>query len=1407
MPEARKRRKFRWVRRVAIALVVGFVVLFVVVAVGGPSIASAMAPAIASRLGLPGRVEVESVSLSWRGDLSVGRAAIYDPQDKHVASVSVHTAGGLLGLLDGRLDNDVVLDGWATVEIHEDGTTNIERALGLERGAEADAVIEAEQKGEAGALPFARVVFDGLDLSLTMVGSPTLAIAGLSGEAEAEGQRIKAVAAGTLTMPPQHPEARREIEEAPKHGTFDLNAEIGLQDFSGLAKARVKNLTPEVAAALGALSGDETLARAATVAARGGLGLELDAKLTAAMPTEALVKLSSETVNANLALETRDGAVRLESPGTVEIDTAAFLADDVIRQRVMPGEGVRVTQAGRLTLNLERLSVPMEANKPKLEQAEATVRVQAGRTLLRVPGPDGTPVVVRVSTLEASAIVDVGTPLTLTALAKAGVRGQPDGEVQIDATLDLGAIPDTTAGDHALDVNTLTRLAPMMRVSIDSIPTLAAKPWLASLDALGLDVPRIVGPNVNAVLAWTRGVDGAADVTLDVDTQHVQAKAGAQWTGEAITLTVPATLNIARPNAIAAAWLPEGWLMENGQGVQANVPELRLPMAGFKPDLAATTARATLRAAGAKVHQPTAPTLGIETLELRLATSGSQTTIELSSKPTVNGKVATLDASLKTAGLGALLDRPAERPPAILGTVDLSAPAQLAGAFGIDFAGRPLQQWVTEAVGPSVTARLNLTEPTEDGLLAGTLNVDAQHTKLTANGIDLTRAGLSMSGATLRATPSKPLWDGLAPVLKLEGSTLASTAPIVVEVGPVSLLMGEGTDLATGLVQTSAKLTSQGPITINGVPTSQPDEAGERPRTDVSLAKLEGGLNSIGRAMRGGSDVQGSLNTVLESPGQGRIAVVNAEVQSGERGTLNAHLVIDELNTQLSTALAGLGEGAASAIQGSLGADGRVELRASARATQQGPTPWALQTASVDVQTPRVTTAEPIEAEFSRDSITLVKPATLTWTPDAMWLDSTIGAQVASVKPFEITLDRVAVGNPLAGEFALLDPTLVFIDAAVNGHGATIAIKDRPNIELDTVTGRIRRVGLSTYSVTSKATTAGGGTLELNGLIDKPTDVQGRLSLETAEVRGTLKGDDVPVALADAMSNTNGLLADSLGEVVDLDAEIQHGKLIPGQPPEADLRFSVRGPRAVASGYGRLADHVISMPESQTLLTVYEVKPEIAQRFSQIIPELLRVEKRPEDGPAVVRTEGLSIPTNGDWARGQGKMVVALGTARFKASSVLSGVLKATGQREQGSLGRRVDPIHISMVDGVVTYDPFDLPIGDLTLHSEGSVDLPANSMDVLVWIPMAALSDEAAGSFNTGLGSAIGRTIPGFGSATTVPWRVSGQLNKPSIRPAPRVLIERRGSQLLGPLLRPGESLQDLLSIPRKREQPSGGG
>lgn len=1404
MSDGTPRRRSRKLRKIAGVLAIFVVALLLVLVLAGPTILAAAAPMVARNLGIPGRLVLEDVALSWTGQLAIDGAALYNAENEQIAGLSVRTGGGLLGLLDAYVEQDIVVDGWAAVRMDEQGVTNIERALGIERGQDDT---PAEDSAGPPRLPFDRVILDGLDVAFTQAAKPTLAIAGLKGEILADGSRIKTTLGASLAMPAEHPDTRSRIESAATHGNFELSADIGLEDMTGTALARVTEISPQFAQALGAQSGDEAVERAAHVAARGGLNLELNADIAAGTPRDAKVSADSQTIQASLAVRSEDGAFRLDSPASVEIDTAAFLAEDAIRRVALPAEGVELTQAGRISLNVERLVLPLAGNTPQLDQTRAIVRGTIGPTSLNIPGADGSTAEVRLSDISMHLGIDAANPIELNATAKAAVNDQPEGVLSLDGRADAAAMMEVFTGEDGIQVAGLARAVPAVQLKLQQVPLLAAKPWLSALEQAGLSIEDVTGPTLDATLAWTGNDDGSASVSLGVDAPHVKADAHARWTADAVALVSPASFSIARPAALASPWLPEGWSMRNGRGVEISVAELRLPMNGMTPDLAGTQTRATVRAGGLEVSRPDAPTIGLETLELNIDADAGQSTVQLSSTPTIAGQAASLTADLRSAGLATLMDAQAMGTPRVLGEVRFEGPTQLAQALDIQAAGRPLHAWLADAVGPDFTLVLELAEPPEGALAAGQLSIDAQHATLRASGLRASAAEVSLDGLTLRATPSALLWEGLAPKIGMEGSTLASTTSIVVNVGAGRFAFEQGANPLAGLDQTSVQLATESAIRINNLPTGQADESGDRPRTDVSIAVLQAGLNSVGRAIAGRSDLEASLDLTLDSPGLGRVAAVDARVTSDARGDLTAQATIAELSIRDALMLAGIDGAGADAAIGSLGDTGRIVVRANASATPEAAIPWEPTQVSLDLGTPRLTSSRPIVANFSDDTIQLAETTTITWTPDAQWLESAIGARITSVQPLQIRLDRIDLGNPLEQGVSLLDPTLVFVDASLDAQGATIAMPEKPSIELQAVTGRLRRIARSSYAITGQASTAGGGTLELNGLIQKPTDAQGRLDLQTAEVRGTIKGDGVPVALADALSNTDGLLADCLGPVVDLDAEIQHGRLIPGKPPQADLRFSVRGERADASGYGRLANHTISMPQPQTVLTVREVRPEIAERFSEIIPELLQVEKRPGDGPAIIRTEGLVIPTNGEWARGQGDITIALGTARFRTTSVLSSVLKATGQRERGSLGRRIDPIHLKMVDGVIIYEPFTLPLGDLEIESEGTVNLAENTMDVIVWIPIAALSDEAAGRFNTGLGSALGRSVPGFGSVSTVPWRVSGDLASPSILPAPQVLIRRRGSEFLGPLMRPGESLQDLLSIPRRREQPSEGG
>lgn len=1401
LPEPKRRRKFAWLRRILACLAVLLVLIVLGTVFAGPSVLSALAPVVASRLPLPGRVDVEDVSLSWRGSMRVGYAAVFDPEGLHVATLSIRTGGGLLGLLDGMIEHDIVVGGWASIEVAADGSTNIERALGLERGAEAEVAIQTEEKAELGSLPFSRVILDGLDASITREGSATIALSGLGGEISAADTNITADLVGAVRLPVARPTEREEISNAPLHGEIDASASLDLRSLSGTTRARVAGLTEQAAATLGRLSGDAAIEQASAIAARGGLTLQVDAALDQGLPSRAVVNVGSQTVTADLEIHQQDGAIILTRPGSVTVDSAAFLSNETLRSLALPQEGVEIAQAGAVRISVERLRLPTVDGGVVLEQLAAEAQVGVGRTLMRVPGPDGQPVSVRLSDFAAQASVDPGQPLAMSARAKAGVDGQPDGTIDLLIDADLASALAALKETAPITPERIGDAVPSATMTLGAVPVIAARPWLAGVEHLGFDVPRIVGPTVSASLAWKDNGRDGADVALEVDSAHTHVSATIEWSAEEITLRTPASLRLARPNALASPWLPEGWAMENGQGLTATVTELRVPMSRLSPLTKQATAIAKVEAAGAKLHLPDSPNVGVRTLTLEVSASEATTLLELSSEPIVNNRPGQLSASLSTAGLATLLD--SKRIPTVVGSIDLSAPADIAAPYGFMLADRPLHVWLREAVGPQVVARLQLVEPAEEDVANGVLTVAGQHAELVARDVGVSRARLGVGGASLNATPTEALWEGVSPMLGMEGSKLVQTSAVSVDVGPMTFAFGQESALAEGLAATSVRIAAKDRIRIDGVPLGASEEAEQRQRTSVDLANLSASLNSLGKVLSAGAGLEAQVDLDARAGGSAQLGSVRARARSGTDRVIALDVDLQDLDVPLAASLAGLADGAVQAIVGSLGERARLELSASAKPAPQGPRPWSIVNASATINSSYLTTRTPIVAEFDADSISLAQPASLTWQPDANWVRQTIGAEVRSLEPFAINIDQVRLGNPLQGQTELLDPRAVFVDVGVKGKGAMIAIENRPNIELDTLDARVRRIALSSYSITANAAARGGGTLELNGLLTGLTNERGEVDLANALARGTLKGDDVPVAIADAMSNTDGLLTDSLGPVVDLDAEISEGKLVPGRPPAADLRFSVRGPRADVSGYGRLEDHVISMSESQTILTVREVRPEIAERFSELIPEILLVEKRPEDGPAVIQTEGVKIPTNGDWSKGQGNATIALGTARFQTTSLLASVLRATGQRQQGKVGQRIEPIRISMVDGVVTYQPFKLPLGDLTIESEGTVDLVSNQMNVLVWLPMAALSDEAAGSFNTGLGSLVGRTIPGFGATTTVPWRVSGPLDGPSIRPAPQVLIQRRGDQLLGPLLRPGQTVQDILSIPRKREDP----
>jgi hypothetical protein len=99
-------------------------------------------------------------------------------------------------------------------------------------------------------------------------------------------------------------------------------------------------------------------------------------------------------------------------------------------------------------------------------------------------------------------------------------------------------------------------------------------------------------------------------------------------------------------------------------------------------------------------------------------------------------------------------------------------------------------------------------------------------------------------------------------------------------------------------------------------------------------------------------------------------------------------------------------------------------------------------------------------------------------------------------------------------------------------------------------------------------------------------------------------------------------------------------------------------------------------------------------------------------------------------------------------------------------------------------------------------VNLAARTLDVITYIPLGAVTDEAAGVFNTGLGGRLGRSIPFLEEATMLPWRTRGPLSSPSTAPDVSLFLEEAGRNLLTP----GGPLTDELKRLLEDLSPGGG-
>lgn len=558
---------------------------------------------------------------------------------------------------------------------------------------------------------------------------------------------------------------------------------------------------------------------------------------------------------------------------------------------------------------------------------------------------------------------------------------------------------------------------------------------------------------------------------------------------------------------------------------------------------------------------------------------------------------------------------------------------------------------------------------------------------------------------------------------------------------------------------------------------------------------------------------------------------LNADISNGQpAGGLNARFEISEIDVKGVEGLLLPGD----ALSQALGERANVSLVASLSPPENARVgdKFAPMEGTIDVeagiQATRLRSDGPIKARVKGGMAALTAPTrfSLSVPPD---LANTYIApppangqrdpnQLRLVEPAEVQLSIETFRMPLG---AVGDPGVVAsadrrLEAAVSVRVARAALASQGGnaLALNGVEASVRTPGREQpvtapipFSLSVAQTDLSNvepiTNMRITGIVEGLVDAQGNLVPDNATMNASGALPAFPTALIDTLAKQNGLLTDLLGPVVVVERlEVNRvpltkaGELTQrGSNARATIDVAMRTERAAGSVSGVLGD-AIFVAQQPVQFGINEVTEALAGRFMKGMPFLGKVTKNKEDAPAMFKATGLTVPLSNDWSRLNGQVVLDPGEARFAASDDFAGLLSNLAMRQQGTVGQRLQPLNVSIVNGVATYEKWAIPLGEFSVETTGTVDMVQRRIDVVTWIPFGQLSSDAARLFGAAGNLGGGALLQ---AADRVPFRTSGSLDNPSTRPDME-LFAKTFVEKLSPEELIKDRLKDLIPKPSPR-------
>lgn len=1363
------RRRIGWIGRTLIGVGALLALLLIVVVLLGPTIAGALAPGLIERAAngrAPGRLSVGGVSLSWTGPQRIRSVEYRDEAGGVVATGEIDATTSLVAAIFGARDlGTITLRGRADLS-----------------ASSAAAPHPAQPPPAAGGAPGgslrlpptlrAKLVLDGVtisssDPSLTGGGKP-VGLSDIKGSVElAAGQPVRIALRGAGLNDPGAIELDATIDHilgadgavTTETATIDLSAQA-------TAPARlVDAILKQQGFADDALAGGLTL----HVRAQGGRA--------AATGSVRITGGEGSLVRGDAGFAVADGVASLSGPATLSAPITQALVD-----RFTAGGSSRIVLDAPViaTLSVPTLRAPLDAG-PDLRGVSFTAQLATtgAAGTIRAPGaPEERfalgPVAAR---LEAP---DLSGPVTLRATTNATFQQRSAGELVVDIS-----------ATDLLDAQGRPRLAgaPSLRgkVELSGLATALAQPFV---DGYGLDLARDVGPTLDAsLLAMTRGAGAQpgtvppTDLTLMMHTQKLSARADVALAADAVrTREDGVVARLESPAPTIARLLSGSGVRVGGDGaLTLSVSGVDLPLDGATPRLAAARAHVEVETERLTVWpREGSPSIDAANARLTLdAAPGAPLTAVFNADLASGGKPFTAGARIAADGLiGAdgAISLASLRPTGNLTITD--APTSIADAFVAQQADRDL---VRQALGDAITVALTA-RPGDAGRTVVSLDARAQSAAARATLTAAPGDSARVTGAVLDATVTPAIVDvavrrfapDTAPAPGIRAAARAS-----VRVADFAVPLGPGWKPDTDrLGPIEAQLTLADDLVLTNVPLS-----GSPATVGVGAVAAQ-----VRMSAAGAGGVGGSLAARLFDPASPATTTANlvAEASRDAAGALSVTARLNDLRTRDADRLLARPD----LLELSLGESAALSVTAQ-RKSAADPT-----VIDLSVKAPRLTTD--LRAQVMSDRVELARPTNVTWSMDERWAaryllperpDGTSPLRIVGATDLSVSLRKIAVG--LGG--GPLKPGVFAIDARASAPSLAFLVADGSVRRYKDVTLVIAPGGAPGSLAVQAAMTGDGGlagSFQASGEVVGFADQSGGPTPDAATITGRAEGT-LPSELLDALAGAGGRIQEALGDSVKINARAAGLSRRAGS-----LHVEATSPRASATLDGAVRDgaFVADKPASAQFTTI---TPRFGQLvFSRLFPLIGEIEKRPEDGPAVLQAQSLVAPVDGDMSKLSGVVTLDLGKLQYRAAPFFGDLLRATKNKSDSALFGNWPQLVVNIDRGVATYDRVTLPMGDFALATRGTVDLVKRKVDVVTYVPLIALVDEVAN---------IAGKVPGVTRDTLIPLRTRGSFGSLKTEPALDLLLKENVEQPGGLIDDLFKKIQGASEKKKKPKQPAG--